>query len=204
MFSTSKEQSFVFSSVTIFLRLWIRLLEFWMLQVLGSCSILLSCAVTYFANLSGAAFQLTIGRIGFCCLCSFMVPYMWCSKVMLMYFHLLFLFIVLLLLMLFFTFCCLFVLSCGNYVKWFCVMNSILLLRSLYNMTRVLPLSALVPINLFWFNFFFILFIRFRSWDSSFNWAVCRLSSNAFCLFTSFWILLAINCLVYFRSLSCS
>jgi hypothetical protein len=34
--------------------------------VLGGCSILLSCVITYFANLyPGLFFQLTIGRIGF-------------------------------------------------------------------------------------------------------------------------------------------
>jgi hypothetical protein len=112
---------------------------------------------------------------------------------MLVYFHLLFWFIVLLLLMFF-----LFVKSCGNFML-FCVMNSSILLlwTSLCNMSRVLLLSPLVTIN--WFRFIFLYYLWFRSWDSSLNWVVCRLSFNVVCLFMCFWILLTTNWCKYFN-----
>jgi hypothetical protein len=61
-------------------------------------------------------------------------------------------------------------------------------------MSRVLPLSALVTINWYWFIFFFILFTKCRSCDSSFSWVVCRLSVCAFYLFIGLWMLFATNC----------
>jgi hypothetical protein len=71
--------------------------------VFSSCSILLSCAGTCFANLyPGLSFQVTIVHIGFCCLRSLMMPCT-CStlRIMLMYFHLLFFFIVIVLMLFF-------------------------------------------------------------------------------------------------------
>jgi hypothetical protein len=61
--------------------------------VFGSCNLVLSCVVIYFASLDlELSFQLTVGRIGLYCLCSFMVLCI-CGAVgfMLMYLHLLFL-----------------------------------------------------------------------------------------------------------------
>jgi hypothetical protein len=104
----TKEQSFSFSSIFIVFRLWIGLLEFWILQLLGSCNILLSSVVIYFASLyTRLSFQLTIGEMGLHCLCRFMVPCI-CDALgfMLMHFYSLFSFIVhILLLMLFLIFC---------------------------------------------------------------------------------------------------
>jgi hypothetical protein len=98
--------------------------------MLGSCNVLLNCVVMYYVKLHpGLSFQMTIGRNGVRCSCILMVPCI-CGTLgfLFMYFHLFFVYCVITVVNAVLMFCCLFVISCDNFVKLFCDMNSSILL----------------------------------------------------------------------------
>lgn len=75
MLTMSKEQGLVFMYILALIKDWIRLLVLGTLNVLGSCSVVLSSVFICFATLYPGLFvQLTIGRIGMLGLCNFTVP----------------------------------------------------------------------------------------------------------------------------------
>jgi hypothetical protein len=128
MLSMSNEKSFVFFSILVFWRVCDRLCELWTLNTFDNISYLFNNVFMCFTILyPGLSFQLTIGCIGLWCLCNFIVGLSrsyWCIPIFLL------IFITLLqLFSLLRTFCCsLSVMSCGNFVKLFLIMNSSILL----------------------------------------------------------------------------
>lgn len=77
MFVMSNRHSFMLF-MQIVLRLWMRIVKFWMLKALGSCDISFNSDTVYVSNLHpGLCFQLTIGRIDLRFLCNFIMLYIY-------------------------------------------------------------------------------------------------------------------------------
>jgi hypothetical protein len=77
MFVMSNGYSYMLFMQTV-LRLWMRMVEFWMLKALGSCVISFNSEDVYVSHLyPGLYFQLTIGPIDLSYLCNFIVLYIY-------------------------------------------------------------------------------------------------------------------------------
>jgi hypothetical protein len=127
IFVMLNEHSFIFSWVFITFNLFMSSVELHILNVLGSYIVFFKCFVSCVAVLYAEIFfQLTIGRTGLSCLCSFIVPCMCgASGLIFVYFHLSDCFIMLLhvLMVVRIALCCCFLWSLFNFVYLLLAMN---------------------------------------------------------------------------------